>query len=348
VVEHQLPPHWVGAKIHRGEGLAGQVVQTKKPMVVEDYLAWGGRLNTFSDSPARRVLGVPLKIHDQVTGVIVLVDKQVGSFSDEEVRLVSLFADQAAIAVTNAQFAAQLEERVAQRTSELEAANRELESLSYNIAHDMRSPVRAIVGYAGILRQTHRAQLDSEGLQLLETIRASGMRLGQLIDGFLAFLRLGHVTVHLQPVNMNSLVSQLLNALEPDLKERQVEFSVGNLPKCQADSKLLEQVWAQLLSNALKFTRPREVAHIELGSGNADGRQYYFVRDNGVGFEMKYAGKLFGVFQKLHYESDFEGTGIGLAIVRRIIQRHGGKVWAEAELDKGAAFYFTLTDSAGS
>lgn len=344
VVEHQLPPHWVGTKIHVGEGLAGQVVQTKKPMVVEDYLTWGGRLEAFYDSPARRVMGVPLKIHDQITGVIVLVDKQVGTFSEDEIRLASLFADQAAIAVSNAQFAAQLEERVVQRTSELEAANRELESLSYNIAHDMRSPVRAIVGYSGILQQTHRAQLDSEGLQLLENIHTSGMRLGQMIDGFLTFLHLGHATIYLQPVNSNSLVSRLINKQKPELKSRQIEFSVGDLPECRADPKLLEKVWEQLISNAVKFTRPCEIARIEIGSGEADGKAYYFVRDNGVGFDMKYSAKLFGVFQKLHYESEFEGTGIGLAIVKRIIQRHAGKIWVEAEVDQGAGFYFSLKD----
>jgi light-regulated signal transduction histidine kinase (bacteriophytochrome) len=311
-------------------------------MIVEDYLTWGGRLQAFDDSPARRTMGVPLKIHDQAIGVIILVDKQVGAFSEDEIRLATLFADQAAIAVSNAQFAAQLEERVAQRTSELADANRELESLSYNIAHDMRSPVRAMLGYSSMLKQSHRAQLDADGMQLLDNIYNSGTRLGNMIDGFLNFLHLGHAIVHYRPVNMNNLVHQALDNFGERFKDRRVEFKVEDLPECQGDFKLLEKVWDQLISNALKFTRQREVALIEIGAGQTDGKCYYFVRDNGAGFDMRYADKLFGVFQRLHHEFEFEGLGIGLAITRRIIQGHGGKIWAEAQLDKGATFYFTL------
>jgi len=345
VVQHELPTHWVGTTIRIGEGLAGQVVQTKKAMVVEDYLTWGERLQAFADSPARRVLGVPLKIHDEVTGVIIMMDNQVGPFDEDEIRLASLFADQAAIAVSNAQFAAHLEDRVAQRTSQLEAANSELEGLSYNIAHDMRSPVRAIVGYSGLLKQSHYAQLDLEGLQLVENIHTSGTRLGQMIDGFLSFLHLGHAIVHYRPIDMDGLVRRLVDAQELALINRQVEFSIENLPECMADYRLVEKAWESLISNAIKFTRLSNAARIEIGSGEtADGKRYYFVRDNGVGFDMSYVDKLFGVFQKLHHESDFEGLGIGLAIAQRVIQAHGGMIWAEAEVDKGATFYFTLRD----
>ena len=321
-----------------------EIVHTAKPVVIPDTANAPGWVKIAGLSMVRSWAGIPIMQKEKVTGFINFDSETPGFFTLDYISRLQAFADQAAIAITNAQFAAQLEERVAQRTSELEAANRELENLSYNIAHDMRSPVRAMVGYANIMEQTHRAQLDNEGLQMLANIHASGLRLGDMIDGFLEFLHLGHVVAHLQPVNMDRMVNQLAKDLEQEQEKRQIEFSIGNLPECQADPKLLEQVWAQLISNALKFTRPRAVARIEIGSGEADGKLYYFVRDNGVGFDLKYAGKLFGVFQKLHHESEFEGIGIGLAIAGRIVQCHRGKMWVEAEVDKGATFYFTLTD----
>jgi light-regulated signal transduction histidine kinase (bacteriophytochrome) len=313
-------------------------------VIVPDTASAPGWVTKAGLTLARSWAGIPIMQKEKVTGFINFDSETPGFFTLDYISRLQAFADQAAIAITNAQFAAQLEERVAQRTSELEAANRELENLSYNIAHDMRSPVRAMVGYANIMEQTHRTQLDSEGLQMLANIHASGLRLGEMIDGFLEFLHLGHVVAHVQPVNTDRMVNQLVKDLEQEQEKRQIEFSIGNLPECQADPKLLEQVWAQLISNALKFTRPRAVARIEIGSGEADGKLYYFVRDNGVGFDLKYAGKLFGVFQKLHHESEFEGIGIGLAIAGRIVQCHRGKMWVEAEVNKGAAFYFTLTD----
>lgn len=342
VVAHQLPREWVGIKILPGEGLAGDCFTRQKPLVITDYSTWDRRLEIFKDNPARRVLSVPLKIHDEVTGVLVLLDQQVGDFSPEEIRLVSLFADQAAVAVANAQFAAQLEARVHERTAALQAANAELEGLSYTIAHDMRSPVRAVLGYVGILEQTRAGLFDEQGRQYLGNIRSAGLRLGELIDGFLDFLRIGQTPKRFQLVQMNDLVRTALATLATEQENRQVEFTLGDLPACQGDAKLLEQVWVQLLSNALKFTRAQPQAQIEIGSVQVAGQSAYFVRDNGIGFEMKYAAKLFGVFQKLHPEAEYEGTGIGLAIVERIIKHHAGRIWVEAEVGQGAVFYFTL------
>jgi K+-sensing histidine kinase KdpD len=321
-----------------------EIVRTAKPVVVPDTANAPGWVLGLGSPVVRSWAGIPIRQKDKVIGVINFDSLTTGFFNQDFVYPLQVFADQAAIAVANAQFATQLEERVAQRTAELAAANRELEGLSYNIAHDMRSPVRAMVAYSGILQRSHRAQLDSEGVQLLENIHTAGMRLGQMIDSFLTFLHLGHTTIHLQSINVTELIGNLLPKWKAELENRQVEFKFEDLPACQADFRLLEKVWEQLLANALKFTRSREVARIEIGSGEQAGNRYYFVRDNGVGFDMKYADKLFGVFQKLHHESEFEGLGIGLAIARRIVQSHGGKMWAEAGEDQGATFYFTLRE----
>jgi light-regulated signal transduction histidine kinase (bacteriophytochrome) len=186
-------------------------------------------------------------------------------------------------------------------------------------------------------------QLPSEAGRYLKTIRESSQQMGHLIDDLLAFSRLSRQPLNKQPVAMDNLVRQALADLGTEQEGRHVEISMGELPPCQADPGLLRQVWINLLSNALKFTRQREMARIEIGcQTNADGEPVYFVKDNGTGFDMQYAGKLFGVFQRLHRAEEYEGTGVGLAIVQRIVHRHGGRVWAEAEPGQGATFYFTI------
>ncbi len=239
---------------------------------------------------------------------------------------------------------AELEQRVAERTADLEASNRELESLSYNIAHDMRSPVRAQIWYVSQLQESQGKRLDENGLSQLGKITHEAQRLGYLIDGFLDYLRLGRITIRQQTVDMEKLVDTVMKRLlvEKSDPNRQIQVVIGNLPKLQADPRLLEQVWTNLLDNAIKFTRMREVTKIEIGAEERDGIPCYFIRDNGIGFEMKYADKIFVLFQFLNSQTEYEGSGIGLAIVHRIIQRLGGHIWADSESGKGTTFYFTL------
>jgi signal transduction histidine kinase len=229
--------------------------------------------------------------------------------------------------------------------SQLEEANRELESFSYSVSHDLRAPLRGLDGFSRILLEDHRAQLDADGQRYLERVRAGAQRMGQLIDDLLEFSRLSRQPVLKQTVDSMELVRQVLDELKPDYLRRQVEIVIGDLPVCQADPGLLRQVWANLLSNALKYSRARAVAQIEVGWRSEPGA--YFVRDNGAGFDMRYADKLFEVFQRLHSAEAFEGTGVGLAVVKRIVERHGGRIWAEAEVDQGATFYFTLLSAPG-
>ena len=237
---------------------------------------------------------------------------------------------------------AELEQRVLERTAQLEAANQELETFSYSVSHDLRAPLRALDGFALAVIEDYGPQLPEQGRGRLQAIRKAAERMGKLIDDLLAFAHLSRQPLNKRTVETDQLVRGALGELSAEQSGRQIELRVGELPPCQGDPALLKQVWVNLLSNALKYTRGREPAVIEIGCSRDHAECVYFVRDNGTGFDMQYAGKLFGVFQRLHSASEFEGTGVGLAIVQRIVLRHGGRIWAEAAVDRGATFYFTL------
>jgi len=236
----------------------------------------------------------------------------------------------------------ELEQRVAERTGELEAANRELEAFSYSVSHDLRAPLRHIEGFVEILRSTKGDALDEESRHYLSTIADSARQMGRLIDDLLAFSRTARAELRKTWISLNEIVRDVLRELKPDVAGRKVEWAIGVLPQAEGDPTLLRQVFSNLICNALKYTRNRRVARVEIGSTVTESEIIVFVKDNGVGFDMRYASKLFGVFQRLHRASDFEGTGIGLANVRRIIHRHGGRTWAEGEVNRGATFYFSL------
>ena len=244
------------------------------------------------------------------------------------------------------QLNAELEERVIQRTAELEAANKELEAFSYSVSHDLRAPLRAVDGFSQAVLDDYGPQLPEEGRRHLQIIRTGAQRMGALIDDLLAFARLGRQELSKRPVDTEQLVRGVLNELGSPWPDRQVEIRLGTLPVCSGDPALLKQLWLNLLGNALKYTRKQEKAVVEIGATATIDGETYFVRDNGTGFDMRYADKLFGVFQRLHRAEDYEGTGVGLAIVQRIVHRHGGRVWAEAAVDRGATFYFTLKPEA--
>lgn len=236
----------------------------------------------------------------------------------------------------------ELEERVARRTVQLEAANRELEAFSYSVSHDLRAPLRTVDGFSRILLEESGPQLSSEAQRYLNLVREGAQQMGNLIDDLLAFSRLGRQPLRSQHVQPEALARRVLADLESEQEGRQVEIVISEMPACQGDPALLTQVYVNLLGNALKFTRKCEVAQIEIGYGAVTGEPAYYVKDNGAGFDMKYADKLFGVFQRLHRSEEYEGTGVGLATVQRIIHRHGGRIWVDAAVDQGAAFYFTL------
>ena len=237
---------------------------------------------------------------------------------------------------------AELEERVIQRTSLLEAANKELEAFTYSVSHDLRAPLRHISGYVDLLTDRCKDALPDKGKHYLDSIADSTRQMGLLIDDLLQFSRTGRIDMRQSDLDMNQALQEALRPLQQDNASRAIEWIIGLLPSVYGNHAMLRLVWANLLDNAVKYTRRREKARIEVGVRQENREIVFFVRDNGVGFDMKYAHKLFGVFQRLHPTEEFEGTGIGLANVRRIILRHGGRTWAEAELDQGATFYFSI------
>ena len=241
----------------------------------------------------------------------------------------------------------ELEQRVRQRTAQLQAANKELEAFSYSVSHDLRSPLRAIDGFARIVLEEYAPKLDAEGRRLLDVITANTEKMAQLIDNLLAFSRLGRQPMALRAVDLASLADSVFSELRSQEKGRQIEFKIGAMPAANGDPSMLRQVLQNLLANAIKFTRPRAKARIEFSGEQGEGETIYQVRDNGVGFDMTYADKLFGVFQRLHSTDEFEGTGVGLAIVQRVVSRHGGRVWAESSPKGGATFYFTMPNDKG-
>ena len=229
------------------------------------------------------------------------------------------------------------------RNQELLAANKELEAFSYTVSHDLRAPLRHVSGFAQALREHAEANLDDKARRYLSMVQDAAGEMGKLIDHLLAFSRMGRAELRLELVDMNKLLQRARDDLQLETQGRRIEWQFAPLPNVEADASLMRQVWTNLLSNAVKYTRPRDPARIAVGFDDSSrGEFVFFVRDNGVGFDMKYAGKLFGVFQRLHRAQQFEGTGIGLANVRRIINRHGGQIWVEGKLDAGATVFFTL------
>jgi len=236
----------------------------------------------------------------------------------------------------------ELERCVRERTAELESANKELEAFSYSVSHDLRAPLRHIDGFAGLLQEDASSTLSDAGRRYAATISAAAKRMSTLIDDLLGFARMGRADLRHTRVEMSALVAEVLQEISRDAQGRNVAWGIEPLPEVWGDRALLKQVWANLLANALKYTRPRDQAEIKVGCQPRVGELEFHVSDNGAGFDVQYAAKLFGVFQRLHREDEFEGTGVGLANVRRIITRHGGRTWAEGAVDRGATFYFSL------
>jgi light-regulated signal transduction histidine kinase (bacteriophytochrome) len=266
-----------------------------------------------------------------------------------QIKALDILASTAATALATASLVNQLrginqelEHRVLERTRDLAASNADLEAFSYSVSHDLRAPLRVVEGFCEIFIKDYAHDLAPEGRGVLDKVMAGARHMHRLIDDLLHLARFSRQPLETRTVYLGDVVRRVVQTLEQQMEGRDVELSVGELPPCQGDPALLEHVITNLLANALKFTSGRAPARIAVGALRFGAEQAYYVRDNGVGFDMKYAERLFGVFQRLHTQEQFPGTGIGLSIVQRIIKRHGGRTWAEAQLDQGATIYFTL------
>jgi signal transduction histidine kinase len=341
------------------QGATGKAWQTRQSAFVRTDDAFAPESQRLAKIlEAHSLIAVPIGTVDRAWGLLVVLMQRVPLFPNDDMDLLALFAEQSALALEQLELLNEqktllneqqtLVQELQERTTQLEESNQELESFSYSVSHDLRAPLRHIEGFTEFLVKANIAANDEKSRRHLTLISEAARRMGVLIDNLLTFSRLGRAALTLTPVDLNNVLEEARRDLQVEAEGRDIAWQVEPLPRVYGDAGLLRLVLVNLLSNALKYTRSRQHVQIQIGSLAEQGRTdqpetaTIFVRDNGVGFDMQYTDKLFGVFQRLHHADEFEGTGIGLANVRRIVNRHGGRAWAESVLNEGATFYFSL------
>lgn len=343
--EDAIEPLWKGKRFPMTACISGWAMLNKQPAVIEDiYVDARIPIEAYRPTFVKSLAMVPIRTAAPV-GAIGNYWATRHLASSDEVKLLQALADSTSIAMENVQLYGELEQRVRDRTEQLQAANKELETFSYSVSHDLRAPLRAIEGFSRLLME-RVSNYPEEDRDYLVRIHRATLRMSQLVDDLLSLSRISQAVLTRDKVDLSTVAQEVLADLQATSPERQVTCSIQPNAWAAGDPRLLRVVLENLLSNAWKYTSKRPQAQITFGcEGQAPELVTFYVQDNGAGFDMTYAGKLFGPFQRLHAESDFPGTGIGLATVQRIVHRHGGRIWAEAALGQGATFYFTLEES---
>jgi PAS domain S-box-containing protein len=339
--EDAVGPLWKGQRFPMSACISGWAMLNKQSVIIEDIFA-DPRIPVEAYKPTfvKSLAMVPINTHEPL-GAIGNYWARHYRPTEREVELLETLADAAARAIENVRLYETLEQRVQDRTVRLEAANRELEGFSYSVSHDLRAPLRHLTGFVELLNK-RATGLDDKSRHYLQVITDAASQMGRLIDDLLSFSRMGRAEMLRSPVDLRRILDEAVRDLAAESRGRNIRWDIGELPNVSGDPAMLKLVFVNLLSNAIKFTKPRESAEIAVGSERNGHEFVVFVRDNGVGFDMKYADKLFNLFQRLHRPEEFEGTGVGLANVRRIIHRHGGRTWAEGATGQGATMYFSL------
>lgn len=341
--EDAISPLWKGSRFPLHTCISGWAMTHRQAVVIEDiYSDTRVPGEAYRPTFVKSLAMVPIRMKEPIGAI--------GNYwatrhlpTPAELKLLQSLADITAVTIENIELYRSLEARVQERTAQLEAANKELEAFSYSVSHDLRAPLRSIDGYLHILLENHLNGMTDTGKGLAQRVLANAKHMNHLIDDLLGFFRMGQKPLIKTTVLVNDLVRAVGKAAqEAEAPSRNIDFIIQTLPSIQADAALLQQVWVNLISNAVKYTRRQEKAVIEIGFHEEAGETIYYIKDNGAGFNMAYAHKLFGVFQRLHSPREFEGTGIGLSIVQRIITKHGGSIRAQAEEGKGATFYVAL------
>ena len=340
--EDSIAPLWKGQRFPLEACVSGWSMLHGQAAVVEDIYS-DPRIpaDAYRATFVKSLVMVPIRTQSPI-GAIGNYWAERQFPTKEKVELLQALANTTAVAMENVQVYTELEKRVCERTAQWEAAHRELEAFSYSVSHDLRAPLRAIRGFSGILKNQFGKQLPGEAAFFVDRILSNGADMSDIIEGLLQLSQLGRKEIESEKIETVALVRSVVETLQKEQNAPQVEIEVGDLPDCHGDAAQLRQVFVNLLSNAFKFTRRKEAPRIKVGFAKKDGEGAYFVQDNGAGFAMEHAHKLFRVFQRLHPREQFPGSGIGLSIVQRIVQRHGGKVWAESAENQGATFWFTL------
>lgn len=346
--EDAISPLWKGSRFPMKACISGWAMMNKQSVVIKDIYQ-DDRIphDAYRPTFVRSLAMVPIRTPAPI-GAIGTYWASEHVPSGEQLELLQSLADVTSVTIDNIGLYADLEARVKDRTAELdlanaklELANKELEAFSYSVSHDLRAPLRSVIAYARILQEETSGLLTESAEKALGTLHANARRMGFLIDDLLRFSRVGQEQLKKSEIDFQELVSEVMNSMQPSIPQKS-EIKVHPLPAAVADYRLISQVWANLIGNAIKYSSKKENPMIEIGCDHSDGEIVFYVKDNGAGFDMKYADKLFAVFQRLHLPEDFEGTGVGLALSKRIVVRHGGRIWAESRVDDGATFYFSL------